>query len=366
MAKKGIDVSVWQGDIDWSKASQAVDFCIIRAGYGNNTKDKKFEQNYTGCKNNNVKVGVYWYNYAKTVDGAKTEARGLLSVLNGRKLDYPVWYDIEEKATFNTGKTNVSAMAKAFCEIVEKAGYKVGIYSSKSGLQTYFTNEVKDKYEIWLANVGSNGNALSSTSYSGRYEIWQYSWKGRIAGISGDVDLDYCYKDYSNLNETEEKPKETAAKEPAEKTADIKTEKPVEKKDEKNIDVFYKVNAGKKWYAEVKNDTDYAGVEGKTISGFTAKASDGELKYRVHLPNGRWLGWINKYDSNDWNKGVAGIQGRSIDGLQMDYDKIGFKVMYRVSLIGQNGYLPWVEGTKDYAGIFGKLIDKIQVKIVKK
>ena len=364
MTKKGIDVSVWQGNIDWAKASQSIDFCIIRAGYGNNTKDKKFDQNFTGCKNNGVKVGVYWYNYAKTVDGAKAEARGLLSVLNNRELDYPVWYDIEEKATFNTGKTNVSAMTKAFCEIVEKAGYKVGIYSSKSGLQTYFTNEVKDKYEIWVANVGKNGNALSSTSYAGRYEIWQYSWKGRIAGINGDVDLDYCYKDYAEVpdikekEKIEEKPKETAAEKPVEKSV----EKPVEKK----IDVFYKVNANKKWYAEVKNDTDYAGLDGKSVSGFTAKASEGELKFRVHLPNGRWLGWINKYDSNDWNKGVAGIQGRSIDGLQMAYDKNGFKVMYRVSLIGQNNYLPWVEETKDYAGIFGKLIDKIQVKIVKK
>lgn len=351
---KGIDVSFYQGDIDWVKTAKEIDFAILRAGYGTSTKDKKFDRNYTECKKNNVNIGVYWYCYAKNITEAKAEAQGCLNVLKGKSLQYPVWYDIEENSTFSTGKNNVSAMAKIFCDTVAAAGYKVGIYSSRSGLQTYFTDEVKNKYYVWLANVGKNGAALSQTSYTGKKDLWQYSWKGRVNGISGDVDLDYCYTDFTN-GIVPEKPADTPAPAPTQNS---------------NIDVFYKVYNGSKWYPEVKNDTDYAGVEGKNITGLTAKASQGELKYRVHLPNGKWLGWINKSDSNDWNSGVAGIQKKAIDGLQMSYDKNGYVVKYRVSLIGQTKFLPWVtesgNGSNGYAGIFGKLIDKIQIKIEKK
>lgn len=350
---KGIDVSVWQGNIDWSKAAKEIDFAIIRAGYGSSGKDKKFEQNYAGCQSNNVYKGVYWYNYAKNITAAKAEANACLAAIKGKQIDFPVWYDIEEGATFATGKNNVSAIAKTFCDTIAAAGYKVGIYSSRSGLQTYFTEEVKNKYFIWMANVGKGGAALSSTSYTGKKDIWQYSWKGRVNGINGNVDMDYCYTNFIT-NEQKKEEKEEEIKE---------TSKPIVTN---TVDVFYKVYDGSKWYSEVKNDKDYAGVDGKTITGITAKASVGELKYRVHLPNGKWLGWVNKSDSNNWNTGVAGIKNRTIDGLQMEYDKNGFVVKYRVSLVGQTSYLPWVTESSDYAGIFGRPIDKIQIKIEKK
>lgn len=349
---KGIDVSVWQGNIDWSKAAKEIDFAIIRAGYGSSTKDKKFEQNYSGCQKNNIYKGVYWYNYAKNITAAKAEANACLAAIKGKQIDFPVWYDIEENATFATGKNNVSAIAKTFCETIAAAGYKVGIYSSRSGLQTYFTNEIKNKYYVWMANVGKGGVALSSTSYNGKKDMWQYSWKGKINGISGDVDLDYCYTNFITNNNEEEK-----------KTEEIKENIAPSAN---TIDVIYKVYNGVKWYPEVKNDSDYAGVDNRTITGITAKASLGELKYRVHLPNGKWLGWINKSDSNDWNTGIAGIKNRSIDGLQMEYNKNDFVVKYRVSLIGETSFLPWVTESTDYAGIFGRLIDKIQIKIEKK
>lgn len=347
---KGIDVSSWQADINWQKASKQIDFAILRAGYGTTGKDKKFEQNYRGCIDNNIPIGIYWYNYAKNVSGAIDEAKTCLAAIKGKKIDFPIWYDIEENSVFNTGKNNVSAMTKAFCKTISEAGYKTGIYSSKSGFQSYFTDEIKNNYNVWLANVGKNGATLSSTTYKGRYDMWQYSWVGRIDGINGNVDLDYCYTDY--LNGT---------------VAEQSDEKPNDQPIITNgIDVYYKVYNGQKWYPEVKNTEDYAGVEGKAVYGFTAKASEGELKFRVHVPNGCWLDWVNKYDSNDWKDGVAGTGARAIDGLQMSYDRNNYKVKYRVSLVGQNKYLPWVCETEDYAGIFGKPIDKIQIKIEKK
>lgn len=360
---KGIDVSVWNGSIDWKKASKEINFAILRAGFGRTSaqKDKKFEENYKGCKNNNVPVGVYWYNYAKTVADAKTEAKACLEVLKNKDLDYPVWYDIEESATLKTGKTNVSNIAKAFLEVIEKAGYKVGIYSMKSGLDSYFTDAVKKKYDIWVAHVGKNGAALSSTSYRG-HTIWQYSWKGKVSGISGDVDLDYCYKNYVTTDKEDTKSETTTNKTESTKT------------DSDKIDVIYNAYTTK-WLGEVKNYNDndingYAGLDNVAMSGFSAKSSKGILKYRVHTKNGRWLNWISTYNIEDWNKGVAGIKGRYIDGIQFDFSGVsGYKVKYRVSVQNVKGYLPWVTGYNNtsagYAGVFGRLIDKIQVKIEK-
>lgn len=352
----GIDVSVHNGTIDWKKVKEAgIGFAILRAGYGQvvSQKDKNFDKNYSGCNANGIKMGAYWYNYATSVSGAQAEARVCLSVLANRKFDYPIWYDIEEQNVFKTGKNNVSAIAKAFCEIVAAAGYKVGIYSSRNGLENYFTDEVKKKYDIWIANVGKNGAALSSTTYKGDYTMWQYSWVGKVNGINGNVDMNHCYKDYVE----EEKPVPSPS--PAE---------PVSPPSTNGINVYYRVSPDAiGWYSEVKNTDDYAGIDNKNIMGFTARADKGTLKYRVHIKNGRWLGWISKSNINDWNWGVAGIKGKYIDGIQMQLIGVdGYEVQYRVSMTGTKGWLPWVNGADDYAGILGRYVDKIEAKIIKK
>lgn len=129
--------------------------------------------------------------------------------------------------------------------------------------------------------------------------------------------------------------------------------------------ITYRAYASK-WYPEVVNDTDYAGVENKSISGFAAKVSKGTIKYRVHTYSGKWLGWMTAYNINDWNNGCAGIKNRAIDAIQMKLEGVpGYEVQYRVSYLGTSNYLPWVKGTADYAGVFNKTIDKIQAKIVK-
>lgn len=369
MQMKGIDVSVWNGTIDWTKAKGDIDFAILRAGYGRlaSQKDGQFENNYKGCKENNIPFGVYWYNYATTVEDAKKEAAACIEVLKGKIFDMPVWYDIEENNVFATGKANVSKIAEVFCEALKAAGYKVGIYSSLCAFKAYFTEEVKNKYDIWLAHVGAGGQPLTKTSYDGHKEIWQYSWKGVISGIKGDVDTDYCYKDYSSAAVPEPVKPATPVIKPEPSTI-----KPVNGGEK--IDVIYSAYIGR-WLGTITNYNDvntngYAGIPKRGISGLAAKATKGTLRYRVHTVNGQWLGWITNFSQANWATGVAGIAGRNIDGIQAELIGVpGYQVEYRVGTYRTPGYLSWVRGygagSMGYAGIYGQTIDRIQMRIVK-
>ncbi len=130
---KGIDVSVHNGNIDWKKVkADGIDFAILRAGYGRlaTQKDGKFEDNYAGAKAAGIPVGAYWYSYATTVDEATVEAEVCVSILKGKQFEFPIFFDQEEKKTLDTGKANCSAMVRAFCDVLEKAGYWVGLYTN--------------------------------------------------------------------------------------------------------------------------------------------------------------------------------------------------------------------------------------------
>ena len=194
MSMKGIDVSKHQGTVNWSHVkADGVEFAIIRAGYGKQAsqKDTQFENNYAGCKSNGVPVGVYWYSYATTPDEARKEAAVCLSVIKGKTFEYPVYFDIEEPSVLAKGKAACTAIAKAFLETVEKAGYFMGIYSSKSHLESCFTEELRTRYAVWVAHYG-----VDKTTYHGQYGIWQKSSTGKVSGIRGNVDMNECYTDY--------------------------------------------------------------------------------------------------------------------------------------------------------------------------
>ena len=189
---KGIDVSKHQGNVNWSHVkADGVEFAIARAGIGCK-EDIQFRNNYAGCKSNGIPIGVYWYSYATSEAEARQEAAACLQVLKGKTFEFPVYYDVEEKKQFALGKSKCSAIAKAFLETVEKAGYWVGLYSSKAYLESYFTDEVKTKYAVWVAHYG-----VDKTTYHGQYGIWQKSSTGKVYGISGNVDIDECYVDYA-------------------------------------------------------------------------------------------------------------------------------------------------------------------------
>jgi len=193
---KGIDVSVHNGNIDWNKVkADGIEFAILRAGFGRleKQKDEKFEQNYSGAKNAGIPVGAYWYSYAMDEDEARLEADVFLKVIKGKQFEMPVYFDLEEKKQFDLGKEKVSAIMRAFLEKVEKAGYFVGLYGSASSLTTHTADDIKSRYTIWLAHW------VDKTNYSGAYGIWQYSEKGKVDGINGNVDLDICYKDFTTI-----------------------------------------------------------------------------------------------------------------------------------------------------------------------
>ncbi len=193
---KGIDVSVHNGDIDWKKVkADGIQFAILRAGYGRklSQKDARFEENYKNAKAAGIPVGAYWYSYAMTEDEAMVEADVFLSVIKGKQFEFPVYFDVEEKKQFDLGKEKLSAIMRAFLEKVESAGYFVGLYGSASSLTTYTADDIKNRYTIWLAHW------VNQTNYSGSYAVWQYSDKGSVSGINGNVDLDICTADFPTI-----------------------------------------------------------------------------------------------------------------------------------------------------------------------
>ena len=191
MAIKGIDVSVWQVTIDSGKVKvSGINFVIIRAGYGNGNKDKWFDENYRKAKAAGLHIGAYWYSYATSADGAKQEAQSCAKVLSGKQLDYPVYFDIEEKSQLSRGKDFCSSLITAFCTELERLGYYAGFYTSLSSLNSVISDAVKKRFTVWVAQWSSKCN------YSGSYGVWQYSSKGKVNGISGNVDMDYSYIDF--------------------------------------------------------------------------------------------------------------------------------------------------------------------------
>ena len=190
---KCIDVSTWQGSIDFNKVKSAgYNYVIIRAGYGKekSQKDNMFETNYKNAKSAGLKVGAYWFSYAMSPSTATAEADACLSCIKGKKFELPVYYDMEYQPAMSTSNSNYTKMAVNFCNKLKSNGFKSGVYSSAS-VYDYLLNRTT------LKNNGiSIWNAEWYTKPSITCDVWQYSDNGRINGISTNVDLNYIY----NLN----------------------------------------------------------------------------------------------------------------------------------------------------------------------
>ena len=188
---KGIDVSGYQGDIDFQKVKQSgIDFVIIKAGEQYN-KSGSFEENYKKAKAAGMHIGAYWFSRAMSADDARKEASFCITTISGKQFDYPIYWDLEDARQFQKGKNFCSEIVDVFCQALEGAGYFAGLYISRAPLQTYISDEVAKRYALWIADY--------STKYSYSSGIWQYSGQGSCSGINGPVDLDYGYTDYPSI-----------------------------------------------------------------------------------------------------------------------------------------------------------------------
>ena len=158
MEIKGIDVSAHQGKINWDTvAAYGMDFAILRITEVGNVIDSQFENNFAGCSKHKIPVGVYKYSYASTVSEAQNEARKVISVLNGRKIQFPVFLDLEYHKQRVFGAESVHNLAEAFRKIIVAAGYKFGIYCNEDWYMNVICNHIK-KYEFWIAHYPGNDN----------------------------------------------------------------------------------------------------------------------------------------------------------------------------------------------------------------
>ena len=199
--KKVIDVSTWQGVIDWEKAKTSIDGAILRCGYGTKGKDGQFERNASECERLGIPYCVYLYSYAKTKLDAKAEAKNILSLISGKKITLPVYLDCEQAGT--------ESFAYSACKIVgdeiEKAGYKFGVYANLSWWNNYLAI-LGNTYTKWIAQYNKK------CTYNGKYDMWQYTSSATVLGISGRVDMNECYLDFASCKPTQVKEQNTDIK----------------------------------------------------------------------------------------------------------------------------------------------------------
>lgn len=197
-SRVGIDVSKWNGEIDWDKTKSAgVEFAIVRAGYrgsatGTLVEDPYFHANMKGAAASGVPTGVYFFTQAVNEVEAVEEASAVLELVEKYELDYPIYIDTEG-AGGNGRADGLDAetrtlVCEAFCRTIENAGYTAGVYASRNWLNNNLEMDRLDQYMVWLAEY------RSVPLYQGYYQMWQYTSKGQVDGIQGNVDINISYE----------------------------------------------------------------------------------------------------------------------------------------------------------------------------
>ena len=334
-----VDISEFQQGINFNKMkNDGIKAVIIRAGYGRETsqKDNMFESHFRNAKNANLKIGVYWYSYADSVNDAEKEAKACLECIKNKSLDMPIYYDLEDSSQLHLGKTKIAEIAERFCETVKENGYRAGVYANLNWFNNYLDyKRLKSKYSIWLAQYNDKAELDC--------DIWQNSSSGRVNGYNGRLDTNVIYND--NIFGKSE----------------TKVKKPT---------LTYRVFADGKWYNDVKGLSNVAGRKKQAISAVAVKVSAGKICYRVHLLNGDWLPWVSGYDIKDDINGYAGIKGKVIDAIQIEFSGVGdYKATYRARKQGKNKFMPYQHNTEHdteqdgYAGVFDTKIDGLQITL---
>ena len=196
---KGVDVSNANGRVGWDKLKGKIDFAILRCGYGSDMASQDDEQwvhNVAECNRLGIPWGAYLYSYAMSTAEAESEAAHALRLLKGLKPAYPVYIDMEDADGYKTKRGSISKqmatdICRIFCERVTAAGYTAGVYANKDWAVNRLDMAQLAAWTFWLAQYNDK------VTYTGKYDMWQYSSNGTMPGISGRVDLNYCYKDFA-------------------------------------------------------------------------------------------------------------------------------------------------------------------------
>lgn len=197
MEYKGIDVSKHNGNINWEEVKRSgIEFAILRAGVGRECvkqKDDKFEYNYSECKRVGIPVGAYHYSYARDPADAEKELAFFLKLIGGKKFEYPLCFDIEDKQLNGISKKILTDNVVTFCGGLENAGYYAAVYCNTDWLNNRLEAKRMERFDLWLADWRKTPDTRAKKG------MWQYYNKGHIVGIDGDVDLDISYKNYPEL-----------------------------------------------------------------------------------------------------------------------------------------------------------------------
>lgn len=213
MSIQGLDVSEFQGSIDWAQVKKAgFQFAMLRAGYGYRTPDQQFRRNAAECNRIGFPAGAYWFCYALSPEDAVQEADGCVEVISPYRLEYPICYDIEQASVDYAAQKGVkitpelaTQIVTAFCNRIEERGYFSMYYSNHYFLDTYLPWDLVHRYALWYANYGQRYDGIDCG-------IWQFTDSGTVPGISGNVDLDTSFADYAaiirkaGLNHLSDKP----------------------------------------------------------------------------------------------------------------------------------------------------------------
>lgn len=188
---KGIDLSTFQKQVDYKKLKeQGIEFAIIRCGYGKERtqKDVMFETHYKGLKEAEIKVGCYLYSYVTSPENAILEAENCLEFIKGKEFELPIFYDLEDRLTKTLGKEAITKCAINFCEKIESAGYKAGVYANLDWFTNYINvySLIERNFKIWLAQWG----VQQPTSFF-PYHFWQFTNSLYLEGIEGRIDGNY-------------------------------------------------------------------------------------------------------------------------------------------------------------------------------
>lgn len=196
---KGIDVSFWQGTIDWETVKGNIDFAVVRAGYGKNV-DSQAKRNIAECERLNIPYAIYWFSYATCNQDAENEAKKAVEFLNGKEC-VSVFYDWEYDSEANFVKAtrikfqryHAASYADVFCHEVEKSGYRAGVYTNHDYYNT-FKNVIRGNRLLWMAHY-------KATEPPEKWDVWQCSSTEKVNGIVGNVDFDYMKKGVLELEE---------------------------------------------------------------------------------------------------------------------------------------------------------------------